>query len=67
MCLLPGCQVSVDEPPLLQVGHAAGHLYRILAQDVDQHGALWTDTSQTLQQGTQRSQFCHLHHMNKEI
>jgi len=50
----------VDEPPLLQIGHATSHLYRILTQSVDQHRALWTNTSQTLQQRTQRSQLGHL-------
>lgn len=57
---LPGCQVSVDEPPLLQVGHAAGHLHRVLAQGVDQHGALRTQAPEPLQQGAQRSQLRHL-------
>lgn len=56
----------MDEPPLLQVGHATGHLHRILTQSVDQHGALRTHTSQTLQQRTERSQLSHLHNMDRE-
>lgn len=53
----------MNEPPLLQVGHATGHLHSVLTQSVDQHWTLWTDTSQTLQQRTQRSQFSHLYNM----
>lgn len=61
--LLPGRQIPVDEAPLLQIGHAAGHLHRILAQSVDQHGALWLDAPQALQQGTKRRQLSHLAHV----
>lgn len=57
----PGCQVPVDEPPLLQVGHATGHLHGVLAQGVDEHGPLRTNAAQTLQQGAQRGQLRHLH------
>lgn len=57
---LPGCQVPVDEPPLLQIGHATSHLHSVLAQSVDQHRALRTHTAQALQQGTQGSQLGHL-------
>lgn len=56
----------MDEPPLLQIGHATGHLHGILTQSVDQHRALWTNTSQTLQQRTQRSQLGHLQKTERE-
>ncbi|TNN81456.1 hypothetical protein EYF80_008228 [Liparis tanakae] len=59
-------EVPVDEPPLLQVGHATSHLHRVLTQRVDQHRALCTDTSQTLQQRTQRSQLGHLQEEREE-
>lgn len=57
---LPGCKVPVDKPPLFQIGHATGHLHGILTQSVDQHRALRTDTSQTLQQRTKSSKLGHL-------
>lgn len=56
----------MDEPPLLQVGHAAGHLHRVLAQGVDQHGALRTHTPEALQQRAQRSQLRHLGRERKD-
>lgn len=49
-----GGQVAVDEAPLLQVGHAARHLHGVLAQHVDEDGALRPNAAQALQEGAKR-------------
>lgn len=63
---IPGSKISVDEPPLLQVGHATCNLHGILTESVDQHWTLWTNASQTLQQRSQRSQLSDLQSREEE-